>query len=342
MARDEGPLSVTLHADPLTLHSWSVLCGLSILAAQGSIKLTIDDLGYPTEEPHTLMMRVSGKSVKPTTVSVAVGDAGRGSFTQREALADLVFRRSARRGDGSIPLGMLLGVESGKEPLAGYLWALMKGAIRRRSLQGVRQTLSAIKPSRRFPHLEEYERDSSLRGSGKVLFQPKAWDPRTGSDPADRERINEYRADLIRALRADLGPRFIGGFIPDNFAREHYGDLLTTSQTGRSEYLTSIREVDIGIASIGLHRSTPFKIPEYLAAGRAVVSEPLHFEVDPAPGQALNTFSSVDDCLTQVADLLRDGPTLDQRQDAALAYWRDHVRPDRIAQRLPQRVQEAS
>ena len=333
-------LQVTLHVDPLTLHSWSVLCGLSILADEGSIGLEVGDLGYP-DEPYTLMLEVKDERVRSRArVSLAVADMGRDGLTTRELRAGMVFRRSASTGDGSVPLGMLLGAESGKEPISRYLLSTFTRAFRRRSLAGARRTVSALARSARFPLVEEYEQNSARRGSGGVFFQPRAWDPSDGMDPSDRESINEYRADLIRTLRAELGPRFTGGFVPSEFARANYGGLLTTGSWARSEYLNSIRALDIGIASIGLHRSTPFKIPEYLAAGRAILSEPLHYQVGPDPGRAMSTFVSVVDCLDQIETLLSDPHELAERQNASLAYWKDHVRPDQVMARMLRTVQE--
>lgn len=336
--RRRANLHVTLHVDPLTIHSWSVLCGLSMLANDGSISLDVRDLGYD-DEPYTLMLEVKDhQRHSPVQVSLAVGDAGRDSFTRRESLADIVFRRSSSIGDNSRPLGMLLGVESGKEPISRYLLSTFSRAIRRRSMSGARRTVSALARGR-FPTVEEYELNSASRGTGGVFFQPRAWDPAEG-DPNDREMINEYRAELIRALRSEFGPGFTGGFVASEFARARYPELLFTGSSERSDYLARIRQSDIGIASIGLHRSTPFKIPEYLAAGRAVLSEPLYFQVGPDPDGAIGSFTSVSDCVEQVSTLLSNRDQLIQRQEAALVYWRDHVRPDRIMARMIRTVQQ--
>lgn len=233
---------------------------------------------------------------------------------------------------------MLFGVESGWEPVLPYVKAAAKTALKRRSIDGIRRTLAALSPPSRFPRLEEYERGATCRGSGMVIFQTRAWDPATGTDPTDREMINENRAELIQALRSELGPRFMGGFISDEFSRQYYGDLVTTGASDRSQYLKRIRSADIGIASLGLHRSTPFKVPEYLAAGRAVLTEPLYYKVGPDPGSAILEFSSIDECVTQIDQLLAEPKTLAHRQDLALAYWREHVRPDRIMLRMLSQV----
>ncbi|MGI5951022.1 MAG: hypothetical protein ACOX61_04150 [Brooklawnia sp.] len=261
-------------------------------------------------------------------------------MSQREKLAQVVFRRAAIAGDGSTPLGMLFGVESGYERLSRYMAAAAKSGLRRRTLNQLRRTIAALRPAARFPRMEEYEQGWQERGSGKVLYQTRAWNPAEGSDPSDRERLNESRASLIRLLRRELGGRFVGGFIPDDFSRAHYGDLLSKHGVQRSEYLKLVKGSDVGIASIGLHQSTPFKIPEYLAAGRAIVSEPLIYDPGPSPGDAIMEFRSVGECLQTIDTLLSDKKELSRRQDESVKYWRTHVRPDRIMERVLQSALE--
>lgn len=247
--RRRGTLKVTLHVDPLTIHSWPVLCRLSLLHAQGAIELRVGDLGYD-DESYTLMLEVEDESHR-SRVSLAVGDGGRDDSTARESMAHMVFRRSSSTGDGSLPLRMLLNARSGKEPIGRYLVSTLARAIRQRSLTKARRTVSALTRGDRFPLVEEYEEEPARRHSGGVFFQTRAWDPSHGSDPEDRESINDYRAELIRTLRSELGPRFTGGFVASDFARTRYPRLLTTGSAERAEYLNRIRSCDIGIASIG-------------------------------------------------------------------------------------------
>lgn len=86
--------------DSLTIHTWSILAGLSMLAERRTIALRVRDLGYPPER-YTLMLDIdeweSGRRVR---VSVGVGDGGRAAMTPRESVADVVFRRSSMRGTG--------------------------------------------------------------------------------------------------------------------------------------------------------------------------------------------------------------------------------------------------
>lgn len=332
--RDTLRCRVTLHADSLTIHTWSILAGLSMLAERRTIALRVRDLGYPPER-YTLMLDIdeweSGRRVR---VSVGVGDGGRAAMTPRESVADVVFRRSSMRGDGSLPLGPLFGVESGSEPLAMYLAVQAASAVRNRSITGLKESLSAVSRGSRFPRLSEYEQVVRQPGNAAVVFQTRAWDPSLGSDPADREAVNEQRAQLIRALREEVGDRFMGGFIPSEFVLAHYGDLISSNLSSRSDYIRLLKSSNIGISTAGLHGSIPFKIGEYLVCGLAILSEPFRYRLEPQPGPAVSTFETSDECLSQVDRLLSDREVLAKRQQASYRYWHREARPDRIVERL--------
>lgn len=76
---DAGRTRVTLNVDPISIHSWSVLCGLSMLAHDGVIALEVRDLGL-VEEAYNLTLRVSGPGgEEPRLVSLGVGDKGGGA-----------------------------------------------------------------------------------------------------------------------------------------------------------------------------------------------------------------------------------------------------------------------
>lgn len=105
------------------------------------------------------------------------------------------------------------------------------------------------------------------RSYEQVVRQPATWgrslsnagrDPSLGSDPADREAVNEQRA-TIRALREEVGDRFMGGFIPSEFVLAHYGDLISSNLSSRSDYIRLLKSSNIGISTAGLHGSSiPF------------------------------------------------------------------------------------
>ena len=160
-----------------------------------------------------------------------------------------------------------------------------------------------------------------------VLFQTRLWEPEESSE--DLQRINEERADLIRALRKALGPRFRGGVTPTPFARQHYPDVLLTEAYRRNDFIRMVKRHLIGVYTRGLHHSLAFKLPEYLAASMCVVSDPLRNEL-PQPltaGCHYLEFRGHDECAAQCERLLsRPAEARDMRRHNH-DYYRQWVAP---------------
>jgi ribosomal protein S18 acetylase RimI-like enzyme len=119
----------------------------------------------------------------------------------------------------------------------------------------------------------------------KVLLLTRVWDHRkmSGAKAEQWERLNGLRAACIRALSVEFGPQFVGGLAPTPSALRDFPDLVVdASTTRRSAYLGTMKSSRVCVATAGLRDSNGFRLAEYTAASRAIVSEPLSFEV-PGP-----------------------------------------------------------
>ena len=138
---------------------------------------------------------------------------------------------------------------------------------------------------------------------------------------------------LVRKLRAAFPEQFIGGIQDSPFAQTQCPDLiLSEHSTWKRIYLHRMKHSEICIASTGLHQSSGWKIAEYLAAGRAIVSEPLCYEV-PGPFQAGEnylTYTSADGCIEQIRTLLAHPEQILQMGQRNRAYYDEWLRPDQI------------
>ena len=84
---------------------------------------------------------------------------------------------------------------------------------------------------------------------------------------ADHHTVpNSRRAELIRTLQRRLGSRFRGGFAPSPYVREHFPDCLSDQPSEPVAYLQAVQSCAIVASTIGLQRSTPYKLPENLSA----------------------------------------------------------------------------
>lgn len=138
------------------------------------------------------------------------------------------------------------------------------------------------------------EREPVLSDRPRVILFTRTWDPeRVGGKKADEWRaINWMRANCIRALRSEFGPDFIGGLAPLTSALRDYPDCVVDSKVVvKATYLGSMHGSDVGIATTGLRGSNGWPMAEYVAAAKAIVSQPLNFEV-PGPFLPERTISN--------------------------------------------------
>src|SRR5262249_23385199 len=115
-----------------------------------------------------------------------------------------------------------------------------------------------------------------------VILFARAWeaDGRTPAVGAGRDALNAQRAACIRELREGVGPAVVGGLARNEHARRSCPDCVADpGQTAKLRYLRLVGRVPIGVATTGLSRSIGWKFAEYVAMGRAIVTEPLLNEV---------------------------------------------------------------
>lgn len=177
----------------------------------------------------------------------------------------------------------------------------------------------------------------------KVLFMTRLWNPAgdfkgqlTNEKSEERSLINETRAACIRLCRKEFGSRFFGGVIPADFSKSSYPDIvLETPQTGRKDkYLDHMKRFDIHIATSGLHRSTGWKFAEYIAASKAIVTEPLFYSSIGDLSENVNylTFNNVTECVEKVAELF-DNQKRSRMMQANYQYFNEYMRCEKMIAR---------
>jgi hypothetical protein len=108
-----------------------------------------------------------------------------------------------------------------------------------------------------------------------------------------------------------------------------YPDLVSDLPSDPYGYLASIHAYDICVSTVGLHGSNPWKLAEYLAASRVIVSEPLRYNL-PEPmidGKHYVEFTSPQECVDACLWLLDSPERRAEMRSAAWAYWRTNVHP---------------
>ncbi len=197
-------------------------------------------------------------------------------------------------------------------------------------------------PERFFtPEVFEEEPKKST-GPAKILFLTQLWDTDdpdlSPEDNRERERINESRIRIIRALRQRFGECFLGGLNDTNsrLSRVLAPELIVDRRlTERRKYLQTVHSCDICIGTVGLYESIGWKTGEYVAAGKAIVNERLRF--DPGGGFREGSnylpFDTPEQCIQAVEALAADPEKRYEMQLANYRYYQRYLRPDQLVLR---------
>ena len=172
----------------------------------------------------------------------------------------------------------------------------------------------------------------------KILFQTRLWTP----DDCPRisegqlQEINDMRVNTLLSLKREFGERFVGGLVPNDLARQHYPELCLTSEvTRRINYLGLVKKCLVCVTTTGLHDSIGGKLPEYLAASRCIVTEPLKYQlpVSLIEGKNYLSFSTPEECVEACERLLSDPEFAKQMRYENHKYYLNEVEPSVLVYR---------
>jgi hypothetical protein len=158
-----------------------------------------------------------------------------------------------------------------------------------------------------------------------------------GLSPEVVEGLNDTRAGCIRLLRKRFGERFLGGLARSANALKRYPDCVVDEgiSTRRRDYLARLRGYSICVATTGLCDSIGWKFAEYLAFGKAIVCEPMKFEL-PGPmaaGRNFLEFTTPEGCASAVGELLEDSAARERMMADNAAYFAEFGAPDAVVAR---------
>jgi hypothetical protein len=110
--------------------------------------------------------------------------------------------------------------------------------------------------------------------------------------------------------------------------------ILPPEATSQKNYLQTLKSFPICVATTGLHRSNGWKLAEYVAFSKAILTEKLAFEVPGRfkPERNYLEFSSPDDCVHCALRLIEDRSLRLALMRNNAAYFQLYLRPDRLIQ----------
>jgi hypothetical protein len=336
---------VTMFPSDASVHLSQVYCGLALLARRGEIELS--SVRPRLRSPRTgsiLRIEIGGHRVvydvrdHPTFPEADLDWAHtyfKRSFDPPEV------ERSGR--PGSIyPLGLNYVVYSHRDRFLRnallQVTAIRDVGIKRFATEIVTATTIGSRVigqnGRDTCGVEGFEQSPRVDGTG-VLLLTRTWDPMTvsGERAEMRAAMNRMRANSIRVLRDELGPRLVGGLVATPSAVRDYPDLVVDdSLTNKSAFLRALANSQVAVTTRGLLDTNGWRLAEYLAASRPIVSEPVAHRVPGpfAPDQNYLEFTDTDQLLASVATLLNDADRRSEMRRANWDYYTGWVRPDAL------------
>ncbi|MBS9523198.1 hypothetical protein KIH41_05040 [Litoribacter ruber] len=180
-----------------------------------------------------------------------------------------------------------------------------------------------------------------------ILFYTRLWDPADYVDSSDFSdhlaQINITRIQSLQTCRKNFGDQFKGGLYDSPIARRLAPELILNRRAVRKlNYLKEMKKSSICISTAGLHNSTGWKMAEYIAASRAIVSEPLHYLPTGNFQKNMNylEFHSTETLIGQIEQLLVNPDLRAQMMKANQEYYQNFLRPDQLVLNSLKKIQE--
>lgn len=185
--------------------------------------------------------------------------------------------------------------------------------------------------------VRHFEGRPAINARPRVIYFTRLWDPSKVKDEtlkAQRENMNDMRRALVRALRDELKDQFIGGIY-----RMEFSAAFAPAETApdnralhKAAYLKALRASDIGIADYGLEMSVGFKMAEYVAMSKAIVSTPVNTLLPGSFEQGKNylAYNTVEECLNHCVGLIRRPELTLEMQRHNSDYYEQNLRPDKL------------
>ena len=139
--------------------------------------------------------------------------------------------------------------------------------------------------------------------------------------------------NFIKICRDQFGSQFVGGLQIDDFSTKHAKDLVVpNSLTNRRNFNNIVKSSNICIATSGLHNSIGWKFGEYVAASRAIISEPLEYELPGSFSHNKNylVFQNENELIYNIDHLLKEKDEVYQMMKNNFRYYNNYLSPDKL------------
>ncbi len=251
-----------------------------------------------------------------------------------------------------LPMGLHYGCRSRKEPVLGRVKQVFAHhLIGHNGTQNCLRTLlrmvghptkvlltryGLVKSGLGWPPLiEDFEVSPDVPAEPRVFYRTRVYSPQEAKDAfrsGQLEAINEMRANTVRVLRRHFGNRFTGGLRRTSFVEATYPDCVYPYELGLRGHLELAKKCLVNVTTDGLHHSLSWKFPEYMAASRCIVSEPVKYRIPVALEERKHylPISTSEECVWACQELLDNTELANRMREDNFRYYQNHVRPDRL------------
>ncbi len=320
-----GPVGLRTYAG----HYSQILTGFSLLARQGRIRLS-QHVDYTGVQAQVDGIKLYYDVLDGPEIDTDLLDQCDYYFKRSYAPEFMSGYRHAQR---IVPLGLNYEVYGDDPGWAAALRALcqefgltarIRGFTRALRLCGAfRPTVSAMAQRR-------------VRTKNTVIFLTQVWSAEGHDHPVgpNVHEMNATRAACIRLLKKRFGERALVGFRRTPLAEQLFPDLITDVDTDKAAYFSHLQDAAIGISTTGLFGSNPWKLGEYVAFGKAIISQPLYYQVPGFnAGEHYLEFRSADECADLVQRLFDEPELRDRIAARNVDYYRQRLQPDQLVMR---------
>lgn len=195
-----------------------------------------------------------------------------------------------------------------------------------------RRFLSDYKSQYKRPKIEEYK--TNKQKNNYVFFMASLW--------KSENETNTFRANFIKACKANSQINFEGGFAPRSKNDiKGYEALTVTSRIKMSEYLDKILGSLFVFNTPAVKDCHGWKLGEYLCMGSAIISTPLKRKL-PAElkdkEHLLFSDGSITDLQMKINKIVQDHHFRTKLEKNAEEYFSTHCQPKKVIKYLLQNV----
>jgi hypothetical protein len=332
-------MKISLYIEGLSLHTSQIYTGLSILEASGLVELKFYKGRYYRPIRGVICADLHGKKVV-----YEMGDNPEQVMHEYYETADIYFKRMATQQlinqfPKIAPLGFNYAVYHRgdhffkRSLVARDKISMFKAIVNKNKALAA---LAGIKTHAAGSSLHQQEALPNPLLPPMIIFSARLWNSKTGDAVKDAERnnINRQRIDIVRKLRQKFGDQFIGGIEDSLLARQECPELILPKKlfTQKINYVKHLRQCTIGIATPGLEGSVGFKLAEYIAFSKAIISTNINALVPGnfAVGKNYLNYTTADDCITMAEKLMADKVATHEMMEHNFQYYQQYLRPDKL------------